>query len=178
MGYLAVWKVLEEMAADLKKRRVTVPAKVVCDLKNARTIITILRVDSDRGENVQKVEEYLATLESYLVTEGQRRFGKAYVDEWLERKNKASRETVDGEEEESRFITGLPRGQKWIRLITSKEMPAQELEVLAEESHLSHEAQTEGGFVVFGPELNLKDFVRKIAAGYKPKTAKTATKST
>jgi hypothetical protein len=178
MGHLAVWKVLEEMVADLKKRGVTVPAEVIRDLKNARTIITILKADPDRGENAQKVEECLANLEIYLVTEGQRRFGQVYVDEWLERRDKAGRETVDEEEEETRFITGMPRGQKWIRLMSSEELPAQELKVLAEESHLSLEVQVDGSFVVFGPDTNLKDFVRKIAAGHKPKTAKTTTKST
>jgi len=177
MGYLAVWKVLEEMVADFKTRGVTVPAEVVGELKSAKTIINVLEAGPCRGENAQKVEEYLTNIESYLLTEGQRRFGQAYVEEGLRRADKARRVTVD-KEKETRFITNMPRGQKWIRLTISEELPAQELKTLAEQSHLSHEARTDGSVVVFGPDPNLKNFVRKIAARHKSKTAKRTMRST
>lgn len=172
MGYLAVWKVLEQMVTDFKKKRITVPAEIIGDLKNAKTIIKILKADQSRGENAQKIEEYLTKVESYLVSEGQRRFGQEYVDEWLGRADQARREIIDEEEPETKFLSGLPRKQKWIRLTPSNELPLEKLKTLANESDLSYKVQTEGCLVVFGPDTVLKDFVKKIAAKYKSKAGK------
>lgn len=172
MGYLAVWKVLEQMVTDFKKKGITVPAEIIGDLKNSKTIIKILKADPNRGENAQKIEEYLTNVESYVISEGQRRFGQAYVDEWLERTYEAGRKVFDEEEQETKFISGLPREQKWIRLTPSNELPLEKLKTLANESDLSYKVQTEGYLVVFGPDTVLKDFVKKIASKYKSKAGK------
>jgi len=172
MGYLTVWKVLEEMATDFKKKGTTVPAGIISDLKSAKTIIKILKADPTCGENIQKIEEYLGKVESYLVSEGQRRFGQTYVDEWLKRRDQAGRKIVDEEEEKTKFISSLPREQKWIRLTPSTELPLEKLKTLADESNLSYNIQTNGCLLVFGPDTVIKDFVKKIAAKYKPKARK------
>jgi hypothetical protein len=172
MGYLAVWKVLEEMVTDFKKKGITVPVDIIGDLKNAKTIISISKADPSRGENILKIEEYLGNVESYLVSEGLKRVGQAYVDEWLERTDQAGRKIVDEEEEETRFISSLPREQKWIRLTPSRELPLQKLKTLANESNLSYHVQTDGCLLVFGPDTVIKDFVKKIAAKYKSKAGK------
>jgi hypothetical protein len=172
MGYLAVWKVLEEMAADFKKRGIAVPPVVVNDLKSAKTIIKVLKADPTYAENAQKIEEYLTNVESYLVSEGQKRLGPAYVDEWLQLRDQAGRKIVDDEEEESRFVSGVPREQKWIRLTPSNELPLEKLKTLVNESNLSCKLQTGGCLVVFGPDAAIKEFVKKIAAKYKSKAVK------
>jgi len=41
MGHLAVWKIQEEMVAELRKKGIAVPEKVMNDLKTARTLIRI-----------------------------------------------------------------------------------------------------------------------------------------
>jgi len=172
MDYQAVWKVLEQMVADFKKKGMTVPAHIIDDLKNAKTIIIILKSDPSRRENMQRIEEYLGNVESYLVSEGQRKFGLAYVDEWLLRRDQAGQKIVDGEEEKTRLISGLPRERKWIRLTPSNELPLEKLKALAEESNLSYKVQTDGYLLVFGQDTVLKDFVKKIAAKYKSKAGK------
>lgn len=173
MGYLAVWKVLEEMVTDFKKKGITVPAEIISDLKTAKTIIKILKADPSRGENVQKIEEYLGNVESYLVSEGQRRFGQTYVDEWLQRTDQAGRKIVDEEEEEeTKTIFSLPRGQKWIRLTPSRELPLGKLKTLANELNLSYNVQTDECLLVFGSDAVLKEFVKKIAAKYESKAGK------
>jgi len=171
MGYLAVWKVLEEMVTDFKKKEVTVPADIIGDLKSAKTIIKILKADPRCGENTQKIDEYLRNVESYLISEGQRRFGQAYVDEWLQRTDEAGRKIVD-EEEETKFVSGVAGERKWIRLTPSNDLPLEKLKALAKESNLSCKVQNDEYLVVFGPEAVLKDFVKKIAAKYKWKTRK------
>lgn len=169
LGYLAAWKVLEKMVTDFKKRKVTIPAQVMSDLKNARTVINILKAEPDREETVQRIEEYLRNVESYLVSEGQNRFGTEYVDEWLKRVDDAGTKAVDEEKEES-FVPGLPRQQKWLRITPSAELPLEKLKAFAENLSLSYTVQPDGCLLVFGEEKAIKDFVKKIAAKYKPKT--------
>lgn len=177
MGYLAVWKVLEQLLTDMKGRGMIVPESIVHDLRNARTIINLIKVNPGYAEDTQKLEDCLTRAESYLVNEGQNRFGQPYIDEWLQRTQKARIE-VDEEEKKTSFITSTPRRQKFIRLKPSKELTNQELKILAEESRLSHKTQTDGSFVIFGSDMDLKDFVKKIAAKHRPNTTKKRSKST
>ncbi|MGD0159920.1 MAG: DUF2096 family protein [Candidatus Bathyarchaeia archaeon] len=172
MGNLAVWKVLEEMVTDFKKNQVAVPADIIDDLKSARTIIKILRADPACGENSQKIDEYLTHVESYLISEGQKKFGQEYVDEWLQKVNEAGRKMVDEQEEETNFVSGVTGERKWIRLTPTKELSLEKLKSLAKESNLSCKAQNNEHLIVLGSDAVLKDFVKKIAAKQKLKTRK------
>jgi len=172
MGYLAVWKVLEEMIADFRKKGLTIPAEVMNNLKSANTMIKILKADSSRTENVQKIEEYLGSVESYLVSEGQRIFGTGYVDGWLKLLNEASRKTFGEEEEETRFVSGLPRDKKWIRVKPSAELPLESLKLLAAKSKLSCKIQDDGYLLVLGKDERIKEFVKKMTTKYGLKAEK------
>ncbi|MEM2335927.1 MAG: DUF2096 family protein [Candidatus Bathyarchaeia archaeon] len=169
MGYLAVWKVLEEMITDLKKKGTVVPAGILNDLRNARTLINVLKADPTRFETSQKIEEYLNNVEAYLISEGQR-FGDKYIEGWVKRLEEASRKVFDEEEEETRFVPGLPRDQRWIRVKPSEEMSIEALKALAGELNLLFEVQSDGFLLVYGEDERLKDFVKKMATkyGFKP----------
>lgn len=171
MGHLAVWKVLEEMIADFRKKGVTVPAEVIGDLKNTKTMIKILKADPSRGEILQKIDEYMGNVESYLVSEGTKRFGPEYVEEWLKRVEDAGRKVPD-EEEEERFILGLPRQRNWIRVMPSAELPLEKLKTLAQESNLSYSVQPDGYLLVYGEDKTIKAFVKKIATRGRSKAEK------
>ncbi|MGQ9642161.1 MAG: DUF2096 family protein [Candidatus Bathycorpusculaceae bacterium] len=127
MGQLAVWKVLEGMILEFRRRGVAVPAEVVDNLKSAKTMIKILKADPSRWETAQRIEEYLSNVESYLISEGQKKFGVEYVDKWLKKLEEASVRFPDLEEEETRFVPGLPREQRWIRVKPTVELPIEKL---------------------------------------------------
>lgn len=173
IGYLTVWKVLEEMTVDFRTKNVAIPTAIMSELKTAKTMIKILRVDPKGADSLQKIEEYLRNVEVYLVSEGEKRFGKAYSEGWLRRIDQANRKKPDEEEEETRFISGVPRQQKWIRLTASTEIPFEKLEALAEESGLSHIVQPDGVILVFGKDLALKKFIKNVAAKYGSKAGRT-----
>jgi len=162
MGYLAVWKVLEEMVIEFRKKGLPVPAAVMNDLKSARTMIKIINIDASRGETAQKAEEYLGNVESYLVTEAQKEFAPECIDAWLRRLEEASCEICEEKGEESRFISGLPRDQKWIRVEPLASLPLEKLEQLAEESNLSCSVQQDGRLLVYGKAEDIKGFVKKM----------------
>jgi len=172
MGYLAVWKILEEMLIDFRKRGIAVPVEVMNDLKNAKTTMNILKADSSRGENVQKIIEYLERVESHLVSEGQERFGEAYATKWLERLDDANAQIENGEEKETTFIPGLPKQQKWIRIASSAEIPLEKLKTAAQEMHLSYDVQEGGCLLVHGEDKSIKEFVKKLASMRETETGK------
>ena len=171
MGYLAAWKVLEEMVADFLKRGKTVPPKVMGDLKSAKTMISISKAETEHSNTLLKIEGYLANVESYLISEGQKQFGVDYVDQWLCRLEEA-RKVSDEEEKETRFIPGIPREEKWVRVKPTAELSIEKLKALASESKLSHKLQGDGCLLVFGKDEKVKDFVKKMATKYGLKTGK------
>jgi len=172
MGYLAAWKVLEEMITDFRNKGITIPADIISNLRHAKTLINVLRVDSSHLETGQKVEEHLRSIESYLVSEGQKRFGIAHVEEWIKRLDEASMEAIEEEKRETRFISGLPREQKWIRVKPSAELPIEGLKTLADKLKLSYDMQNDGCLVVYGKEEHIKDFVKKMTTKYGLKAGK------
>jgi len=172
MGYLAVWKVLEEMIADFRKKGIAIPAEVMSDLKSARTMITILEADTSRGETVQKIEEHLRSVESYLLSAGQKTLGPDYVDEWLKQLDEAGKETLEEKKEETRFVPGVPREQKWIRVKPTDELSLEKLKLLAGKSKLSYIVQNDGYLLVYGEGDCIKAFVKKMATKYGLKTKK------
>jgi len=166
MGYSAAWKVLEEMIMDFRKKGITVPRDIISNLRHAKTLINVLKADPSHLETSQKVEEHLRSVESYLVSEGQKRFGTAYVEEWIKRLDEASMKVFEEEEKETRFVSGVPREQKWIRVKPSAELPIEGLKALANELNLSHNLQDDGCLLVYGKEQPIKDFVKKMTAKY------------
>jgi len=161
MGHLSVWKVLDQMIADLRKGNVPIPDKIMNDLKSAKTVLNTPKTPSDTGEALTKIDAYLANVESCLVSEGEKRFGKQYSDEWLKKLDKASREANE-EEERERFVHGLPREHKWVRIKSSNDLPIEKLKNLANESNVSCRRQKDDYLLVYGKDEHIKDFVKKM----------------
>jgi hypothetical protein len=169
MGYEAVWKVLEEIIIELRKKGVETPQSVMSDLKSAKVLMNVLGVsERDRGEAVPKIEQYLGSVEAYLVTEAQKTFPPARIDAWLRRIEEASCDTCQTcgvatektEKAEAKFVTGVPRDQKWIRVEPLTSLPAEKLKQLAEETSLSFREEKDGHLVVHGSAENIKNFVK------------------
>ncbi len=162
MGYIATWKVLEEAITDLRKKGKAVPVEIINNLKNSKTTIQILRADPSHRETMEKVDEYLRNLESYIVSEGAKVLGSAYIDEFLVRVDHAGR-VSDEPEKETRFVPRMPRQQNWIRITPSDDLRLEKLKRLAEESNLSFTVQKDGCLLVQGDAKKIKNFVKKIA---------------
>jgi hypothetical protein len=164
MGYGTRWQILEDIIIELKKKGVTVPPNVMTDLKSAKLMINISQTEGSRGETSQKVEEYLANVEGYLITEGQKRFGSERVDEWLRQLEAASCDVCEVREQEEKFISGVPRDQKWIRVEPIPSLPPERLKKIAEELKLTVKPQKDGRLLVYGSQENIKEFLRKMTA--------------
>lgn len=163
MGYnLATWKTLEDLLIELGKNGVTVPSKVVENLRAARSMIKLTSMEDSRGEVSQKAEEYLASVEAYLITEAQNAFGSEKTDEWLRRLEEASGKICE-EPKEDKFITGVPRDQKWVRVEPIANLPTERIQQIAKEHDLTVKPQNNGRLVVFGQPEDIKQFLKAIA---------------
>jgi hypothetical protein len=164
MSHTATWKVLEDLMIELRKKGSTLPLNVINDLRSAKLMIIISQSEGSSGEMSEKVEEYLGNVESYLITEAQKTFGSEMVDQWLRRLEEANIESFEEKIEENKFITGVPRDQKWVRVEPVGNLSCELLIQVANESNLSVNPQKDGRLVVYGQPENIKEFLKKITA--------------
>ena len=171
MGYLDIWKTLEGMIASLRGKGKEIPTEVMSDLKAARTLIRIFKADGDREEVVQKIEEYLNKLESYVVFEEEKESGTEHVDDMLKRLVEA-RKTSEPDEKEAHFVFDIPRDEKWIRVRPTAELTIEKLRTLAGESEVKNKLQNDGSLLVYGKNDRIGAFIKKMATKYGLKTEK------
>lgn len=169
MGCLAIWKILEEMIIEFRQKEILVPSKVIKKLRSAKTLINVLERDPDREETSQKIEKHLLDVQSYLISEGEKKFGKKYVENRLQRLEEAGKKTPEGKEEKSKLVFRGPRDKKWIRIQTSDELPIEEMKSLAGKLGLSYNTQEDSSLLVCGRDERVKRFLKKLTAKYKPK---------
>ncbi|MCJ7770903.1 DUF2096 family protein, partial [Candidatus Bathyarchaeota archaeon] len=116
MNYEHLWKELEALVIDTRSRGKEIPPEVVEDLKSAKTLMTIQRVDPS-SPIMEDVEDYLRRVEAALLTYAENDFGKEYSDHWFQRIQEAK---AKGLQETARtqvgLVTGIPRDQQWIRV--------------------------------------------------------------
>lgn len=155
---------MADLVAELLRSGESVPSDVMKDLRSAKTMIEILKVDRSRSEHLLRIEEYLKGVESYVIPAAKMKFGEEYADEWLKRILEAQ-STVRARKEEPgrRLPIGIPRDRFWIRMEPSREMPKEKIERLAEEEGLDCRTERDGYILVYGQEGRLKRFVRRTA---------------
>lgn len=170
MGYLAVWKILEEMVVDFRRRGISVPSHVINELRQTKALISILMADPARLDTGRKIEEQLQSIEAFLMMEAQEKLGSSYADEWLRRLEEAYRQPFDEVAAASRFAVGVPRDQRWIRIKTSADLPAETVKAMAEKAGLSVEEQADGYLLIHGEDGLVKDFVKRLLQNMRLKT--------
>jgi len=149
---------------ELRKKGDATSFEVLDDLKSAKLMIKISEQEEGMGDASLKVEEYLGTVESYLITEAQKALSPETVDQWLTRLEEANAEISEEPMEEKKIITGVPRDQKWVRVEPVDNLPTERIRQFAKESNLSVNPQKDGRLVVFGQPECIKDFLKKMTA--------------
>ena len=170
MSYTAKWKVLEDLMIDLRKNGVEIPPNIIGNFQSSKAMIEIGAAGDDKGEATAKLEEVLANMESYLVTEAQKVLGVQAFDRWFRRLDEASLPTCGaGVKKEKTFVTGVPRDQKWVRVEPMPNLPAEKLTLIAKENRLSVNQQKDGRLVVYGQQEGIKTFLKKMTEEAQPK---------
>lgn len=168
MGHnLATWKTLEDMMIELKNKGVTIPENVMEDLRSAKSMIKLACTQGSRGDEIIKTEEYMANVEAYLVSEGQKVLGSEHVDGWLrllEEAGACGEVCEQPAERKGQFVTGVPRDQKWVRVESTEKLSTQRIQQLATEQNLQFNLQNDGRLLVYGKPESLRVFVRQMTA--------------
>ena len=166
MGHnMASWKVLEEMLIDLEKKGVVIPANILSDLRSAKSMIKLHCTSAKgAGDALQKTEELSTNVEAYLAEEAQKIFGPEKVDAWLRRLEEANAEVCEEPTSENKYVTGVPRDQKWVRVEPIKDLPAVRIVEIAEEQDLQVKSEKDGRLVVYGQLDGIKAFVKQMTA--------------
>ena len=157
------WKALSDLLTELRARGAEIPAHVVEDLRSARSLIEVLKVSSGREDVAGMVEQLLLGVEAYLLAEAELRLGPAEAEKWAKRISEATFQSeVEALEERLRFRPGLPRGEHWVRVRVSDEIPRELVERLAADEGVSARMQPDGFVLVSGPKEKVMGFVRKL----------------
>lgn len=164
MGHnMASWKLLEEMTITLKKKGANIPENIMGDLRSAKSMIKLHCTQAQgAGDVLQKAEELTANVEAFLVNEAQKFFDSEKVDSWLRRLEEANAEICEEPAIENKYVTGVPRDQKWVRVEPIKTLSTHRLGQLALEQNLQITTQKDGKLLVYGQAQSLREFIKKM----------------
>ncbi len=164
MGHnMAYWKILEEMTIELKKKDVPIPENIMGDLRSAKSMIKLHCTQAQgAGDVIQKAEELTANVEAYLVNEGQKLLGSEKIDSWLRRLEEANAEVCEETAVENKYVTGVPRDQKWVRVEPVNSLSTVRMGQIACTLGLEIEPQKDGKLVVYGQQDSIKEFIKKM----------------
>lgn len=170
VSYMEVWKVLEGLIEEFRKRGETVPFEIMEDLRSAKSLINVQRADPSHLKDSVQIEVYLENVESYLISQAQEKFGKEFAEQWMNKIKEARtgilEETAEGSMV-SKFVPGVPRDAAWIRVKISEDIPRVAVEAIAQESSLSTKMQDNGYLLVYGEEEKIKSFVKKLTEKFR-----------
>jgi hypothetical protein len=167
LGYSETWKILEEIIIEFRRKSFSMPETVMSDLKSAKTLIRLVdAAEEGRGEIGPKIEQYLSSVEAYVITEAQKCFPSERIDEWLRRLQGSFCDVCVGqprtEAKEATFVPGLPRDQKWVRVTPINSLPTEKLKQLADETNLSVKLEKDTHLIVYGKAEDIKQFIKKM----------------
>ena len=167
MRYEEKWKILADLLIELQKRGEKIPADVMNDLRSAKTIIQVQKADPVHNETRSRIDEYMRNVESYGIFTAEKQ-GIENVENWLKKiKNPKKTENIIKNETVPRFILGIPRDMKWLRVKTSNNTPLEEVKKFVSDTNLSFKIQEKGYILVYGNEKRIKSFVKKMTQRFR-----------
>jgi len=163
MNYEYLWKALEGLIVELTNKGITIPQELVDDLKSAKTLISIHKAEPMALDIATEIELYIEKVESNLLYLAESDIGKEYADECLRRIHDARRKGLSEKPKvTSRFVSGVPKGEYWIRIEASDLISNREIDKLLAKLNLSSKLQENGYILVYGKEENVKAFIKEV----------------
>ncbi|MCW4006419.1 MAG: DUF2096 domain-containing protein [Candidatus Bathyarchaeota archaeon] len=165
MRQKATSQILEDLLVELQHKNVTIPENIINNLRSARSLMNVVEASQNtRGEVPVKIDEYLSSVEAYLVTEAGKTWDGEKIDSWLRKLEVANCDacatTIIEPRKDNRFVTGVPRDQKWVRVEAIAEIPLEKLEQLATENKLQFREENTKQLVVYGSQDDIKQFIK------------------
>jgi hypothetical protein len=159
------WNILADLLMDLQKNGEKIPSEIMDDLRSAKTIIQVLKADPTCTENMARVNEYLRSVESYIIFTAEK-FGTKTVEEWL-KKLKETKVEQKNKHVQPRFVHGVPRDKNWVQIQISKDTSKELVIKNAQKNGLSYIEREKGQIIVYGNKENIKSFVKIMAKQFR-----------
>ena len=164
MGYEEKWKSIADFLIELQKEGEQIPEDVINDLRSAKTMIQVLIADPNNMESISRIDTYLRNVESYAINTAEKH-GTKQVEAWLKKFEIKNRE--EEKETISRFVTGIPRQKKWVRIQISEDTPSNDIKKLVKISDLSYKIQKNRYILVYGNGENIKSLMKKMTERFR-----------
>ena len=165
MKYEKKWKILDNFLIDLQKRGERIPENIIRDLRSAKTIIELTQADPNQLQIESRIDKYLRNVESYCISTAEK-FGNNTAKEWLKQLNE-DKKNENIKKQSFRFVQGIPKNMKWLRVETSEDTPLQEVLKIINECKLQYEIQEKGYILVYGNEKSIDFFVKKMTEQFR-----------
>ena len=162
MNYERYGIVLEELMVELRQKGINIPQATADDLKSARTLITIHNTDPSVSTVEAEIALYLEKVEPILLSLAELEVSKEYADAWQMKTAEAITRTEEKTAFKSRYVTGVVRGEGWLRIKTAGIINDAEIAALLKQLNLSTKTQDDGYLLVHGDKESIKTFVREI----------------
>ena len=149
---------------ELAKQRVTIPPELLNDLKSAKTLLLIDTLKPSDRSITSDIEMYMNNVESQLMSLADSYINREYADYWLNRIQQArAGNEVERKTTTSKFVSGVPKGEDWIRIKLSDVTSVQELETLVKKMKLSSRIEADDYMLISGQTPNIKSLIEEIA---------------
>ncbi|MEM3041230.1 MAG: DUF2096 family protein [Nitrososphaerota archaeon] len=168
-NYEAVWQVFADLVTELRRAGETVSSQVVRDLRSAKTMIQISKVDRDNPDHLVRIEELIRSIESCIMPKAEKRFGREAVAEWEERLEKARGEVHEESLSSRRFVPGVPRNKDWVRIETTDDIPLEKVVQAAGEEGLICKTDGDQWVIVYGEKTGIKNLIDRLTEYQKTK---------
>ena len=162
MNYDEKWKILADFLTELKKRKKIISVEIMNDLRSAKTVIQVLKVDPTCIDTRSRIENFLRNIESYAISTGEG-IDKSIAKEWLRKlKNKKMETSEEKTDEKTTFIPGIPRNENWVRIKIFEDISPENLKKIAKENNLSYKTQENGYVIVHGDPKNIRKLIKTV----------------
>jgi hypothetical protein len=169
LNYEYLWKDIEALIIDLRSKGKSVPNEIVEDLKSAKTLMTIKDIDPLSQINAE-VEDLLRRTEIALISDAESQLGKNYADKWLIRIQEAkSKEPEEIHKRKIGFVTGIPKGEDWVRVRVSELIDMLDLVQVSSSLGLAYRKENKETIIIHGSPEKIKVFMRQLTEKIKGK---------
>ncbi len=163
-SYTALWKTLDVLIAEFRRRGGAVPQELIEDLRSAKTMMSVLKADPSSIDTITEIEVLLGKIESTLLYLTEADLGKEFANEFSKRIMDARAGTADQNNVSSpRFVAGIPRGMDWIRFRRDDDMSRIDVEELAHDFGLLFKWQSKDSVIIYGDKEKIREFIQGVA---------------
>jgi len=159
INYKSVCKTLESFMLDLLEKGLRVPEQIFEGLTLTRNLMLAYEKNPQGLDLELENSSVLKTVEMNLLITAEAAFGKEYADAWSAKIMAAYREEYVAPVKIASFVSGIPKGDHFIRL-NVKDFPLdKEAEKLAVKHKLTTRQQEDGYLLIHGSKEGVKTLI-------------------